>query len=292
MKIIDRVELFVNIFKELKGFDRDQIKDLLGLKKYKSNETKLVLEEYLTLIILYRFSGQKNLKCFWYIEKYHSDNCWPNMPSYNTFVVWINRLEKILKTVLENHLSRLYQGLGMIDSTKLETSTPHWWGKTHREATRGYSSTGEYFGLKLHALINDKNQLCCYEITPAKTHDLTPIKRGLLALQNGKILADSGYVSREIYFKLMEQNITLIAKPKNIMMENNMLGLGYLKDWKNYSKLYRKRVRIERYFSYLKENLNMVLNKLHSTKALFTHVFSSLLAMQWLINGVLRFKTI
>lgn len=73
----------------------------------------------------------------------------------------------------------------------------------------------------------------------------------------------------------MESGITLIAKPKKTMMDNNELGLGYLPDWKSFAKLYKKRTKIERFFSYLKENLNMIVNKTHSTKALYTIVYSS-----------------
>lgn len=75
------------------------------------------------------------------------------------------------------------------------------------------------------------------------------------------------------------------------MMENIEFGLGYL-DWKKYRKIYYKRTQIERYFAYLKENLNMKINKLHSTKALFTHIYSSLLAIALLVKKELKFKAL
>ena len=290
MKIIDRIELFVNMFEELKDFDKDNIKDYLSLKRYKNNETKLILEEYLTLIILYRFSGYKNLKRFWYNEKYFSNNCWPNMPSYNRFIVWINRLEKLLKNILDKYLKNLHQELGMVDSTKIETTTTHWRGKIHKDSRTGDSSTGEFKGFKLHALINDKNQLCSYSITPGNIHDLTAVKEEFFFKgHTGKVLADSGYIGKDFYYKLMEQNLTLIAKPNVKMMENNFFGFGYLPAWEiNFKKLYKKRTKIERFFSYLKENLNLKINKLHSSKALYTHVYSSLLAIQWLNLGIIK----
>lgn len=36
---------------------------------------------------------------------------------------------------------------------------------------------------------------------------------------------------------------------KKTMMDNNELGLGYLPDWKSFAKLYKKRTKIERFFS-------------------------------------------
>lgn len=152
MIIVDRVELFVNFFNQIKLFNKQEIKDLMDLRRYKQAESKMVLEEYLTLIILYRFSSCKNLKAFWYQEKYFSNNCWPNIPSYHRFIVWINRLETLLKNLLDNTLSRLKQKLGMIDSTKIETTTIHWRGKIHKNASKGYSSTGEFNGFKLNSL--------------------------------------------------------------------------------------------------------------------------------------------
>lgn len=294
MKIIDRVELFVNIFEELKCFDRDNIKNFLGLKRYKDNETKLVLEEYLTLIILYRFSGYKNLKVFWYQEKCFSNNCWPNMPSYNTFVVWINRLGKLLQQILNKYLKKLNHELGMVNSTKIETTTNHWTGKIHRESRAGYSSTGQFQGFKLHVLINDKKQVCSYDITSGNIHDLTAVKEKFFFFgHTGKILADSGYIDKSFYYELMTKNLTLIAKPRQNMMVDNSFGLGYLPEWeKNFKRLYKKRTKIERFFSYLKENLNLKVNKLHSSKALYTHVYSSLLAIQWLNLDIIKYFTV
>ncbi len=53
----------------------------------------------------------------------------------------------------------------------------------------------------------------------------------------GKILADSGYVGKDVYYDLMEKNIYFIAKPRASMIANNQLGLEYLPGWdKNFKK--------------------------------------------------------
>ena len=137
-------------------------------------------------------------------------------------------MSKILEFILNEKLQTLYQELGYIDSTKLETTRPYWWGKIYKKANKGYSSTGEFKGFKLHVLLNEFWQICSFKITSANVHDLTPIKEGLLNNHSGKILGDSGYISREQYYKLMELNTQLIAKPKESMMLDNSFGLGYL----------------------------------------------------------------
>jgi hypothetical protein len=91
----------------------------------------------------------------------------------------------------------------------------------------------------------------------------------------------------------MESNIQLIAKPKESMMVDNSFGLGYLPRWKeNFAKIYKKRINIERFFSYLKNRLGLVCNKSHSEKGLFTQIFASLLAAQLKFNGELTFDAI
>lgn len=290
MRIIDIDTLFVNIDDEIKGLEN--IKEYLDLKRYKVNEVKMKPSEYLTLILLFRFGHNKNLKSIWHEHKYFKRD-FPNMPSYNVFITWVNRLKNLLIYLLEKRLYKLQNELGIIDSTKIETSRPYRRGKIHRQASRGYSSLGAFNGFKLHLLINKDNQICAYKITTASVHDISVVKEGFLDFQTGKVLADSGYVGREVYYNLMDKNLTLIAKPRNNMIENNELGLGYLPDWNlNFKKLYKKRMLIERLFDFFKDKLNLVVNKLHSTKSLYVHVFSTLLASQLLFNNELSYQII
>ncbi len=88
MKIIDKVTLYVNICDELKEKNIEDLKKLLEIQRLKAKESKLTVPEYLTLIILHKFSHVKTLKAFWYQEKYFSNNAWPNMPSYPRFIIW------------------------------------------------------------------------------------------------------------------------------------------------------------------------------------------------------------
>lgn len=293
MKILDQTFLFVKIDDEINSISLPNLKKLLGLHRFKSQEMKMSVSEYITLILMYRLSNHHIIKAFWYDIYSYQKQAFPNLPSYNVFITWINRLDKLLDKLLEQRLHTLSQELGMVDSTKLETTKPYRIGKIHRTASKGYGSLGPFRGYKLHLLINDKGYICSYKITTGSVHDLTVVKEGLFNNQTGKILADSGYISEEVYYDLMENNIHFITKPKANMMKNNALGLGYLPDWeKNFAKLYKKRMKIERVFDCFKDKLGLVLNKLHSTKALIMHVVSVMLISQMLINQELEFKTI
>lgn len=293
MNIINIEQLFVKIDDAITQLTDAELKELLNLKRYKKQEMRMFPSEYITLLLLYRYGYTKNLKATWDMYKRLNKKDFPNMPSYNVFVTWVNRLLKLLDYLIQKNIGFLSAELGIIDSTKLETTKPYRRGKIHRDATLGYSSLGEFRGFKLHVLINERGVVCQYAITPANVHDITPVKEGFLDGHTGTILADSGYIGRALYHKLMERNIRFIAKPKANMMENNSLGLGYLPDWdSNFSKLYKKRMKIERLFDYFKDKLNMVLNKLHSTKALYVHVVSTILANQLMKSGEVEFLVI
>ena len=294
MKIICETSLYVKVCDDFLEQDltKKTIKEYLEVDKLKLSQARQTLPEFITQIILFKMKNMKNLKSFWYELKNASHNAWPNLPSYSRFNIWVRRLGKFLTFLIKKNLSNLNQNLGFIDSTKIKVSELCYRGKSIKESTKGYSSTGEFFGFKLHVLISHKKEIINYSITPAKTHDLTPIKSGFLDGQTGKIFADSGYVSREIYYKLMEQNLTLIAKPKAVMMENNMLGLGYLPDWNIYKNQYKKRQNIESFFNVLKNNLGMVLNKVKTFNSLNVNILASILTYQLINKQQISFKTI
>lgn len=44
-------------------------------------------------------------------------------------------------------------------------------------ATRGKSSMGWYFGLKLHLMVNDKGELVAFRVTPGAVDDRDPVER-------------------------------------------------------------------------------------------------------------------
>lgn len=281
---ICQTSLFVKVCDEILLLKKSEIKELITSKRLRLGN--LSIQEYLTLSILYQFSQFKNLKGFYYSI---SKKDYPKLPGYARFILNTNKFYALVKYILENYLHDFQQELGFIDSTKLETSSIHHHGKVYNHdskilaaSSKGYSSTGEFRGFKFHALINSNGLLARFLITTAKTNDLAIIKNGFLSGVTGKIYADSGYVSREVFYDLQSENLYFIAKPKQSMMENNELGLGYLPDWKiNFAKQYKKRISIERMFAYLKRHFCLNPSGFHSQKGFLNNLFSCLLAYQW-----------
>jgi transposase len=84
------------------------------------------------------------------------------------------------------------------------------------EAARGKSSTGWFFGFKLHIAINHRGELLSVKVTPGNVDDRKPVAflcRGLF----GRIYADKGYVAAWLVERLRRQQVEFITKVRKNM---------------------------------------------------------------------------
>jgi len=139
-------------------------------------------------------------------------------------------------------------GINFADSTSLDVCDPHRI-QSHKVfkdlAKRGKSSTGWFFGFKLHIVINDRGEILSFCITPANVSDkdwtvMSHLTKNLF----GKLIADKGYISSKLFAKLWERNIQLVTKLKK-NMENKLKNLTD-------KLLLRKRAVIESVNDFLK----------------------------------------
>ncbi|MEZ5451392.1 MAG: transposase [Thiothrix sp.] len=64
-------------------------------------------------------------------------------------------------------------------------------------AGRGKSSTGWFYGFKLHLVVDDCGEILSFAITPGNTDDRKPVPT-LLKQVTGKVFGDRGYISKEL----------------------------------------------------------------------------------------------
>ena len=298
MKIIDNFSLKKLISQQLSKISRVELKELLGLERYKCEEMSLTLDEILFSIIEFKYIGNVCLKSFWHMKSSSFvDSIYAKgrtFPTYQIYHKWYCRCGELLAYLLDLTLKPLNQGLGFIDSAKMPIGEPYRFIKSMgKGAGVGHSSTGKFYGLKLHTLIDDKGNLCNYQITSGNIHDLTPVKNGFLDGQTGRIHGDKGYISREVYFDLMEQNLMFLAKPRENMTYGSDWSFEYCIEWeKKHKKEYRKRLSIERYFAHLKRGYNLCIKGLRSLKMAKAYIYSSLLACQMEIQGLIKIEKI
>lgn len=97
---------------------------------------------------------------------------------------------------------------------------------------------GWFYGFKLHLVINDKGEIIQWQLTPGNIDDREPLKnRRFTERLFGKLFADRGYISQDLFEMLFVDDIHLITKLK-WNMKNSLMNL--------YDKiLLRKRAVIE-----------------------------------------------
>ena len=136
-------------------------------------------------------------------------------------------------------------------------------------AARGKTSTGWFFGLKLHFVINHKGQIMALKITPGNTADSTVLDEISQHLR-GKLYADKGYISREVFTKLWQRGLHLITGIRR-NMRNHLMLLGD-------KIMLRKRFVIETVLDILKSEMGLEPTRHRSPVNAMVHVLSCLVA--------------
>ena len=156
-------ELYCLIDDFCKEFEPALRTRLITNGKCKRNRaTGLSLAELMTLVVLFHQIRYRQFKAF-YLNHVctHLRNEFPNLPSYNRCVELLPRCAVELAALFET-LKGECTGISIADSTPIAVCD-NLRIRRHRVfkgvAQRGKSSTGWFFGFKLHAVINHCGEL-------------------------------------------------------------------------------------------------------------------------------------
>jgi hypothetical protein len=191
-----------------------------------------------------------------------------NLPSYKSFVVGMNSVSRYLLLFINSLLSLRNTTCGdvcFIDGTKIEVCKIYR-EKRHRTmkklATKSKSTTGWWYGLKLHTICDRNGNLMKLRITTATVGEREVLSSFMDELHDSIIVGDAGYVSSELDTKANKNNnILLTAKRKNMKT--------MAEDWQN--KAMNMRSRIETVFDVLKERYNLVTSLPRSINGYLAH---------------------
>jgi hypothetical protein len=107
-------------------------------------------------------------------------------------------------------------GIGFIDSTPVKVCHNRriYQHKVFNGyAERGKSSTGWFYGFKLHLIINDRGEICAFYLSRGNVDDRDPAVINQLCREVwGKLFGDRGYISRELFERLYRRGIKLITR--------------------------------------------------------------------------------
>jgi transposase len=181
--------------------------------------TSLSLAELMTLVVLFHQIRYRQFKSF-YLHHVcsHLRHEFPTLPSYNRCVELLPRCAVALAALFDV-LKGKCTGISIVDSTPIAVCD-NLRIRRHRVfqgmAQRGKSSTGWFFGFKLHAVINHRGELLSIRLTPGNVDDRAPVP-GLMAGLFGKLYADKGYLSKKLTEKLHSLGVDLITKVRRNM---------------------------------------------------------------------------
>ena len=210
----------------------------------------------MTIVIYFHQSGYRNFKTF-YIQHVCMvySQAFPKLVSYSRMVRLIQSVAHPLCAFLAHRYDKP-SGIAFVDATKIQVChnlrIPR--HKVFKgEANRGKTSTGWFYGFKLHLIINDQGGIISVKVTPGNIDDRTPVPEMCGNLW-GALYGDKGYVSARLQQELEEKDVTLITNVRKNMKPKMM---------KLWDKLMlRKRFVIETVFDQLK-NISQIEHSRH-----------------------------
>ena len=226
------------------------------------------ISEVMILLILFHAKNYRTFKHF-YLEHVHVHmrGEFPNLVSYNRLIELVPKALAVLIGFL-NVRKADCSGISFIDSTSLRVCH-NMRINSHKVmagiAQRGKTSTGWFFGFKLHLTTNDKGELLDVCMTPGNIDDRVPVDQLTKKLW-GKLFGDRGYISQPLFEKLFGRGLQLITRLKS-KMKNRLIPL--------FDKLLlRKRAIIETIIDQLKNIMQIE----HSRHRGVPHYFADILA--------------
>lgn len=274
------VEIFCEIDDFCKLLDENR-KKLLGVDSYRApgRKSSLTQSEIMTIEIYFHASKFKTFK------DYYKTMICGFLRSYFTKVVSYNRFIELRQEILFPLLlfikikgSGDCDGISIVDSTTLEVCHIRR-AASHKLfkgiAQKGKSSTGWFYGFKLHLVINSKGEIINFYITPGNVSDNNPNVLDKITCDIfGKMVGDKGYIGA--FKQLYDKGIFLIhGIRKN--MKNKLMHL--------FDKfLLKRRGVVESVNGILKEGLGLEYSKNRSKIAYFMQICSTIVAYHFKPN--------
>jgi hypothetical protein len=263
------VDDFCQIFEPL--WNRQQL--ACGEKK-RQRARSLTISEIMTILIAFHQSHYRDFKAY-YCEQvsknWHTE--FPGLVSYTRFVEYIPSVVIPLMVYLRTRGLGRCSGISFIDSTALDVCLNQ---RIHSHkvfaglAGRGKTSTGWFFGFKLHLVANDQGEILCFCLTPGNVDDRKPVPH-LAKKLFGKLFGDKGYISQPLAQSLREMfDLQLITKLRRNMKNQLMTWSDRI--------LLRRRAIIETIIDQLK-NISQIEHSRHrSVTNFFVNVLCGLIA--------------
>ena len=195
-----------------------------GLKK-RHKPCRLSISEIMALFIYFHQLRFRDFKTYYtqYVQP-HLAHLFPGLVSYNRFVELLKSAFVPLCFFVQSFAGQK-TGIYFIDSTMIKVCHIKR-EKQHKVfkglAQKSKSSTGWFFGFKLHLVINDKGELMAFKVTAANVDDREPVP-DLVKNLVGKLIGDRGYISQPLFEELYQKGLQLVTRIRKNMKNKLML---------------------------------------------------------------------
>lgn len=275
------VEIFVECDDFLNGIE--DFLDSKGLPpadgRTRKKERKMAKSEMMAIVIFYHCSG---FRCFkWYynqVVRKAFASYFPTAFSYSRFNQLMWELNLCMAFFMSACRLSVPTAGNYIDSKKLVVShnrriKKH---KVHKGvARRGKSSTGWFFGFKLHLIINHLGEIVLFKLTPGNVADNNhALLESIAEKLECFLFGDRGYLS-SIAASLKMRGLHLIPRLRKNMKKQQVLT----PEQKYYMK---HRGLIETVFDVLKHTFDIEHSRNRSTRNYFVNVLGALIAYTFL----------
>ncbi|WP_018620655.1 IS982 family transposase [Spirosoma luteum] len=223
------IELFIAVDDFVNLFDQWLASRALAPTRQPTRQPELSNSEIITILVYYHHSGYKNFQYYYQrLVQTQMPTYFPRLVTYQRFIDLLPRQVATIH-VLTKYLCLLSKRTGcyFADSKKLpvcDNRRIHFHRVFKDIASRGKSSTGWFYGLKLHLVINQLGQVMNFLLTPASVSDNNETVLGrLLGSLTGKCYADKGYISK-LFEQFYQQGLHIITKIRK-NMKNSVMDL-------------------------------------------------------------------
>lgn len=271
---IDYDTLYCHVDDFCMGFEPWYSRQLLMDGTIKRNRPcQLKLSEIITVLLAYHQSGMSCFKYFYFDLSLYHRHLFPKLVSYSRFICLAKRAFEPLLCLFKSLQGEVSEYL-FIDATPI-TVCHNLRISRHRTfkdlAMRGKSSTGWFFGFKLHMLFNTNGQIVRLCITPGNVDDRKPVPDMLQGI-TAKLIGDRGYLSQKLFEQLFDRGVTLITKIKK-RMKNRLMDMTD-------KIMLSKRNFVETIFSSLKSLGTLTHHRHRSVINAFVHLIAGLINYQ------------
>ena len=220
-------ELYCTIDDFWKSFKQEWDKHLIDSgKSRRGPEPELTIPEMMTIVILFHQSNYRTFKHFYFYVCSHLKKDFPKLISYNRFVYLMKNIFVPLFAYLL-HVKGMVTGISFIDSTSIAVCHNK---RIQRNrvfkglAKRGKTTSGWFYGFKLHLIINDKGGILAFQLTPGNVSDVSMVET-LSKDIFGKLFGDKGYISSEVGRNLLKRGLELFTTIRS-NMKQKLMSLG------------------------------------------------------------------